>query len=393
MKDKLQRDFSAYEKKVISQPGHEVRGGDLSMEMLAKTIVQVCDKFEDLKNKHDENAQQIRSHVERLETRLSRPGALPSATGAELDRPQYIKTRAGQMLPLLSAKQRLSDIEPGDRADFSIGEFARDAIVGSTKAASGPALVPTGLANAVIDRVRQATVLVEAGASTIIVDQPTNVARLTGDPTVHQHTEGANDITESDILAEAVALNPKALVALVPLTMELVSDSPNLDMVLNASLAAAFAAKLDALGLAALLADIAIPKSAATQDPAIWAKTLEAVGAALAANQKLPMAHISAPADFIARASQLASTSGTWLGKPPALASMKELQTAGLSAGTALFGDFAAGFAFAMRQELRLEVIRFAKPGSASHLLVAHMRADGIVIQPAQLFKQLKTVT
>lgn len=392
MKNTVANDFSTFKAKALSQPGYEMRN-DPTIEALAKTIGQIADGFDDFKKKNDENTQQIRSHVERLDTRLSRPGALHSATGADRERPQYVKTRAGQMLPLLSAKQRLADIEPGDKADFSIGEFARDAVVGSSKAASGPALVPTALANAVIDRVRQATVLVEAGASTIIINEPTNLARLTGDPTVHHHTEGANDITESDILAEAVALNPKALVALVPLTMELVSDSPNLDIVLTTSLTAAFAAKLDALGLATLLADAAIPKSAATQDPAIWAKTLEAVGAALAANQKLPFAHISAPADFIARASQLASTAGTWLGKPPALASMRELQTAGLAAGTALFGDFAAGFALAMRQELRLEVIRFAKPGSASHLLVAHMRADGVVIQPAQLFKQLKTVT
>lgn len=392
MKNAVAKDFAAFKAKALNQPGYEKRN-DPTIEALAKTIGQIADGFEEFKSKADDNTRQLRSNVERLETRMSRPGALPSASGDEPDRPQYIKTRAGQMLPLLSAKQRLADIEPGDKADFSIGEFARDAVVGSTKAASGPALVPTALANAVIDRVRQATVLVEAGASTIIINEPTNMARLTSDPTVHQHTEGATDITESDIVAEPVAINPKALVALVPLTMELVSDSPNLDVVLNASLAAAFAAKLDALGLATLLADAAIPKSAATQDPAIWAKTLEAVGTALAASQKLPFAHISAPADFIARASQLASTAGTWLGKPPALASMLELQTAGLSAGTALFGDFAAGFAIAMRQELRLEVVRFAKPGSASHLLVAHMRADGIVIQPAKLFKQLKTVT
>jgi len=77
---------------------------------------------------------------------------------------------------------------------------------------------------------------------------------------------------------------------------------------------------------------------------------------------------------------------------PPALAGMAELHTTSLTAGTALFGDFAAGCAVAMRQELRVEVVRHAKPTSASHLLVAHMRADGVVLQPGHLFKQLKTV-
>ena len=109
-------------------------------------------------------------------------------------------------------------------------------------------------------------------------------------------------------------------------------------------------------------------------------------------NQALPTAHISAPADMIARAGQLASTSGTWLGAPPLLSAMRELHSTGLTAGTALFGDFAAGCAVAMRQELRVEVVRHAKPTSGSHLLVAHMRADFVVLQPGRLFKQLKTV-
>ena len=220
----------------------------------------------------------------------------------------------------------------------------------------------------------------------------TNCQRFTYVVVRDEHTEAAVDITESDIVASPVALNPKLLACTIPLTVEVVADSPNLDAVLNMALAGAFAAKLDALCIATLLGDTNIPDSAAGQDPAVWAKLLEAVGAALALNQRLPSAHISAPADWIARASQLASTAGTWLGKPPALAGMAELHTTGLTAGTALFGNFAEAFAIALRSDLRVEVVRHAKPTSASHLLVAHMRADGVVLQPGHLFKQLKTV-
>lgn len=78
--------------------------------------------------------------------------------------------------------------------------------------------------------------------------------------------------------------------------------------------------------------------------------------------------------------------------KPPALASMLELQTTSLTAGTAMMGYFPEAFAVAMRSELRVEVVRHAKPTSASHLLVAHMRADGVVLQPGKLYRQLKTV-
>ena len=161
-----------------------------------------------------------------------------------------------------------------------------------SKTASGPALVPTGVGSQVIDKVRAKTAIVAAGAGTIIIGGPTNLARLTQDPTVYQHTEAATDISESDILATPVSLNPKLLAVLVPLSVELVSDSPNLDALLQTSIAAAFAAKIDALSIATLLADANIPKSAVTQDPAIWLKTLEAVGSALAVNQDLPFAHV-----------------------------------------------------------------------------------------------------
>jgi hypothetical protein len=264
-------------------------------------------------------------------------------------------------------------------------------MMGSTKAASGPALVPVGVSAQIIDRVRKQTVIVEAGASTISLEGPETIARLTSDPTVYQHTEAANDISESDVLAVPVSLNPKLLAAIVPLTVEVVADSANLDSLLQTSLSAAFAQRLDELCIALLLADLAIPSSLVAHDPATWGGTLGAIGSALALNQGVPMAHISAPADYIARAAQL-TTDGAWLGRPPVLSALNELQTTGLSSGTALFGDWARGFAIALRSELRLEVVRHAKPTTASHLLIAHARMEGVVLQPARLFKQLRTV-
>ena len=71
---------------------------------------------------------------------------------------------------------------------------------------------------------------------------------------------------------------------------------------------------------------------------------------------------------------------------------MAELQTSVLTAGTALFGNFAEAFALAVRSDLRVEVVRHAKPTSGSHLLVAHCRIGGIVLQPGKLYRQLKTV-
>ena len=356
-----------------------------AVDKLGNTFLEATQKQKDFAVDADKR-------LNAIETKLARPGAFTGAAEGLGPKCHTLKTQDGRELKYLMPQHRLVDQIDTKGDDFNIGEFCRSAMLGGRegKAASGPALVPTGLSSFVIDRVRANTVVVQAGAGTIIIDGPTNMARLTGDPTVYQHTEGAVDIVESDITAEAVSLNPKTLAVLIPLTSELVSDSPNLDAVLTTALTNAFAAKLDALCIAKILADAGLPKSAIAHDPALWAKVLDAVAAALALNQDLPLAHIGTPANFIARAAQLASTAGSWLGKPPALSGMRELFTSAMTADQAIFGDFASGFAIAMRQELRVEVVRHAKPTSGSHLLVAHMRADGVVLQPSRLFWQKK---
>lgn len=366
--------------------------GETDLKGISDMFHKHADTFEAWKKKQDDKIQDLESSLKEMAMKAGRPrlGGPDVQSGGEV---KHLLTADGRKLPLLAKSQRFTDLATEGKDDgFNLGDFCRDVVIGSRKAASGAALVPNFIGSQIIDNIRAQTVLVEAGASSIMIDGPTNLARLTTDPTVYSHTEGDTDIVESDVVATPVTLNPKLLAVLIPLTVELVQDSPNLDALLNIALAQAFAAKVDALGIAALLADTGIPDSAAGQDPAIWAKVLEAVGSALALNQAVPSAHISSPADFIARASQLASTAGSWLGKPPALASMAELHTTTLSAGTALFGNFAEAFALAVRSDLRVEVVRHAKATSGGHLLVAHARIGGVVLQPGKLFKQLKTV-
>ena len=359
-----------------------------------QAVLEVKDALSEFQNRFDTKFSALQAQADELEKVFNRPN-LGGTNSTRSNEVKTLRTADGRKLPMLASDQRVASLYRMDGDDgFNLADFARDAIVGSRKsAASGPALVPNFLGGQLIDMVRQRTTVVAAGASTVMLDGPTMLARLTSGPTVHQHTESADDIDESDIVAEPVTLNPKLLACLIPLTVELVQDSPNLNELLNLAIAGAFAAKLDALCIATLLADVNIPKSLVTQDPALWAKVLEAVGAALALNQQLPTAHIGSSADFIARAAQLASTAGTWLGKPPALAAMAELHSTGLSAGTAFFGNFAEAFAIALRSDLRVEIVRHAKPGAASHLLIAHLRSDGLVLQPGKLFKQLKTVS
>lgn len=298
----------------------------------------------------------------------------------------------GRMVPVISSRAKLADhFSPADdESDFSLAGYVRNAMGIETPrnaVTSGPALVPDFIGAEIIDSVRAASAISESGASTIVIDGPTNLAKITGDPTVYQHDEGVEDIMESSPTFAPVTLNPKSLVAAIPLTAEVVADSPNLDSALQVSIAAAFAKKLDVLSLATILADATIPTSAAGQDPATWAGVMAAVGAALAVDQRLPVSYIGSEADFIARAGQT-TTDGAWLGRPPVLADMLELPTTGIAAGTGVFGDFARAFAIAVRQNLRLEVIRLAKYKSYSHVLVCHARMDGVILQPGHLFIQ-----
>lgn len=256
----------------------------------------------------------------------------------------------------------------------------------------GPATVGVTIGGQIIDAVRAASRVVQAGASTIAIEGPTNLARIEGDPTVFEHAEGVSDVSESDLTLGAVTMNPAALVALVPLSAEIVADSANIGDALTLSLGGAFARKLDDLAIAGILADATVPTNSVGRATDSWLTTVAAVGDALAVDQDVPAALIGNATDFAARASELASTSGAWLGRPPVLADMLDLPTTALSAGTAIFGDFARGIAMVARLELTLEMLRFAKPGAYTHTLLAHARIAPVLLQPARLFAQQATI-
>lgn len=388
----INRDYLAFLAKINTPAGAflERRNDEPSMAGIAAVVERAAEAAAGVR----EDLAEMRSRVDAMETRISRPGAMQTSALASDDGERLVQLSNGKQARLLSKSARLSKSAPSqqDEAAAELVDFVAGQVLGRKSVSRGPQLVETSLAPLIIDDVRAQTVIIEAGSRTLAIDGPATAVRITGDATVYQHTEGANDIVASDVSTDGVSLDPKALVARVPLTVELVEDSVNIGQVIRQALAAAFAVKLDALCLATILADANVPKSAADQDPAVWAKCLEAVAAAMAAKQALPTSMVCNTADFIARASQLASTAGSWLGKPPALSAMQELPTTALAAGTALYGGFDGAFMVVVRQELRLEVIRFHDPGRYSHELVAHMRADGVLVQPKRIFKQLKTI-
>jgi len=301
----------------------------------------------------------------------------------------------GKAYPVVESRDYLTRHVPNDKGDFSLGAFVRASmgLKESRAVQTGTAIVPQFLSAQIIDDVRAKSRVIQAGAMTIPIDGPTMLCRIDGDPTVYQHTEAAEDIVESTPTFTPLELDPKALVALVPLTMEVVEDARNLDAALQTSLAAAVAAKLDALTITKILADANIATSEAAEDCGTWAGVMAAVTAMLGANMDLPSAIIANTVDYADRAGATASTAGTWLGAPPALAGMKDLFTTSISEGSAILGGFDQGVAIAVRTNLQLEISRFQKPTKATHLLVAYARMEGYVLQPKALYVQKTTVT
>ena len=64
--------------------------------------------------------------------------------------------------------------------------------------------------------------------------------------------------------------------------------------------------------------------------------------------------------------------------------------TSSMTSDIAVLGGFRRGVAIVSRMDLTLEVVRYGKPTSGQHLLVAVMRAAAVVLQPKSLFIQRK---
>jgi HK97 family phage major capsid protein len=114
---------------------------------------------------------------------------------------------------------------------------------------SGSAVVPTVWASDIIDRARNASRVIQAGAQVVPMDaHDVKIGRLTTDPTAAFRNEGST-ITASDPVFDNVTLSAKTLSALVIGSMEWFQDSPNVDAVVSEAIAKAIATELDLVAL------------------------------------------------------------------------------------------------------------------------------------------------
>jgi HK97 family phage major capsid protein len=374
------------------------------LEIIQKEIevlqyrVDVLDQKDSLTKEEQQYRAECVEQIENLKKELpGKPLTIVgfARRGGEVTAKPFAVDVDGRKIPVLMRGDRMVGLfpKPATASDWSIADFVRGSMgIQASVVERDAATVPLYIGSQIVDMVREKARIVQAGALTIPIQGPTNICRIVSDPTVSEHTEATDDIAESVPVFTPVSLDPKTLAVRIPLTLEIVQDSPNLDAALQQSISAAFALKLDQLGVATILADGNVPTSGESEATDAWAGMLAAVGTMLAADQDIPKACICGTTDYITRAGELASTAGTWLGPPPVLKDMLDLPTTGMTDGFAILGNFQLGFGIAVRQDLRLELIRWGKPGYGSHVLIAFARMVGYVLQPGHLYNQVDTV-
>ncbi len=122
-------------------------------------------------------------------------------------------------------------------------------LVRSLTTTGGSALVPSVWAADVIDRARNLSAVMQAGAELVPMDAKTvQVGRLTGDPTAAFRGEGTA-ITASDPTFDNVTLTAKSLNALVIGSMEWFMDAADAEALVTNAIAQAIALQLDKVAL------------------------------------------------------------------------------------------------------------------------------------------------
>jgi HK97 family phage major capsid protein len=122
-------------------------------------------------------------------------------------------------------------------------------LVRSMTTTSGSAVVPTLWAGDIIDRARNLSAVMQAGAQVVPMDSKVvQIGRLTTDPTAGFRAEGST-VTASDPVFDNVTLTATTLSALVVGSMEWFADADNVDQVVSEAIAKAIATQIDLVAL------------------------------------------------------------------------------------------------------------------------------------------------
>jgi HK97 family phage major capsid protein len=332
-----------------------------------------------------------------------------------------LRTQAGDLVPVLEARHRLTDFLPRTESraeELGLGGFLRALysgpqtelerrVLAEATPGAGGALVPAPLAAQVIDLLRARSAAFRAGVRTIpMTSQTLKFARLTADPVGSWRAENA-PITIGEPAFDSLMLTAKSWALLTLVSRELLEDGQNVDAILRATFANAAALALDQailfgsgtgnqpLGIANTPGIQTI--SMGTNGAAIagWPKVLDAVAALEAANAGDVTGIVYNPRT--ARVVYgLSDGAGQPLEVPPRLRNIpiisttsvpiNQTQGTAVNASSILMGDFGEVFA-GIRTSLTISILneRYADTGQVG--FVTWLRADVGVARPAAMAK------
>jgi len=293
----------------------------------------------------------------------------------------------------------------GDRRGLS--ELEQRALSEGSDSAGGYT-VPEIVAGQFIDRVRNAMVVMRAGAQTVPMTSDTlNIARVANDGIVTATSplnsaanwkEENDDISEGDIELERVQFIARTLPVLCRLSVELSEDSVNVDQIIERELSQALALELDR---AALLGSGVAPEpkgvrfqsgvlisNFAGHEPTNYDFIVDSIGRIWAANHE-PNARIY-NSDLATAIAKFKDTTGQPLAVPADVAAVTAFRTnqidndGGSPTATMMFvGDFSQ-LMIGLRTSFRLEMSRIAGDafGKLQIAVRAYLRADVQLAHP-----------
>jgi HK97 family phage major capsid protein/HK97 family phage prohead protease len=281
-------------------------------------------------------------------------------------------------------------------------ELEKRALSEGTDSAGGYT-VPDILMARWIDRLRNALVIVRAGAQTVPLTSDTvKIARLLADPTAAWRSENAA-VAESDPTFEAVTFTPRSLDVFTKVSRELLEDSINIGEMLEASLVRSFSVEVDRTCLAGsgtppqprgLRSTTNVNEvSQGTNGAALtsYDPILDLLALLWADNVTDVTTAIMAPRTLATIAKFKEATTNAPLARPPVLAGWNFLQTANVSiaetqggastASTLYLGDWSQ-MLLGFRTEMQVEVARELYRGNYQYGYFGHLRFDMQVTHP-----------
>jgi HK97 family phage major capsid protein len=386
------------------------------------------DTLTEIKGAVDEFIQNHGARLDKLETRLARPGAnAPAPTKAAPGDSTLVDVETGR--PLLTLKagddfaQRYREhglLGTDEFRDLGLSDFvravanqksselARRALAVGTDSAGGFA-VPNVLMPTILEALVPQSSLLRAGTKIATMEglaaggKTYTFAAVGTVPTAAWRSEAGN-VAESDPTFRAVVAVPRSLAFYFKISRELLADAANLDGALANAIAQAMGKALDRAGLLGSgtapeprgLANtvginaVANGTNGASLSTILHNNVFAATSAILAADGPMPTAAIMAPRTLVGFAN-LRDTTNQPLQTPEMLRAMRFIatsqvpvnQTVGSSTdcSSIFVGDFTRS-TWVMRETLSIQRLNEAFATTGQIGFVAHVRADFIVEYP-----------